>query len=54
MITFLDDWRGRARSLAAFGDSITAGDRLILPDHVHPNVAGHSMIAEIFAGATKV
>jgi lysophospholipase L1-like esterase len=30
------------------------GDRLILPDHVHPNAAGHGKIAEIFAGATRV
>ncbi len=30
------------------------GDRLILPDHVHPNAAGHGKIAEIFAGATKL
>lgn len=30
------------------------GDRLILPDHVHPNAAGHEKIAEVFAGATQL
>jgi lysophospholipase L1-like esterase len=29
-------------------------DALILPDHVHPNEAGHARIAEIFADATLV
>jgi lysophospholipase L1-like esterase len=28
------------------------GDALVLPDHVHPNGAGHSVIADAFAGAT--
>ena len=30
------------------------GDSLILPDHVHPNAAGHAKIAEIFAAATRL
>jgi lysophospholipase L1-like esterase len=28
------------------------GDALVLPDHVHPNPAGHAVIAEAFAAAT--
>jgi lysophospholipase L1-like esterase len=30
------------------------GDALILPDHVHPNEAGHARISEIFAAATQL
>jgi lysophospholipase L1-like esterase len=30
------------------------GDALILPDHVHPNAAGHAKIAEIFSEATRL
>jgi hypothetical protein len=30
------------------------GDRLILPDHVHPNAEGHAEIAEIFAAAKQL
>lgn len=30
------------------------GDSLILPDHIHPNAAGHARIAEIFAAATRL
>jgi lysophospholipase L1-like esterase len=30
------------------------GDDLILPDHVHPNAAGHDKIAAIFAAATQL
>src|SRR5690606_26056196 len=30
------------------------GDALILPDNVHPNAAGHSKIAAIFADATRL
>lgn len=30
------------------------GDSLILPDHVHPNAAGHAKIAEIFAAAIRL
>ena len=29
------------------------GDALLLPDHVHPNNAGHAIIARAFAGATR-
>lgn len=28
------------------------GDALVLPDHVHPNAAGHGVIADAFADAT--
>ena len=28
------------------------GDALVLPDHVHPNPAGHAVIADAFAAAT--
>lgn len=34
--------------------AIEGGDALILPDHVHPNAAGHARIAAIFAGATQL
>jgi lysophospholipase L1-like esterase len=30
------------------------GDALILPDHIHPNAAGHGKIAQIFAAATRL
>lgn len=30
------------------------GDDLILPDHVHPNPAGHTVIAQAFADATRL
>lgn len=30
------------------------GDALVLPDHVHPNPAGHAVIADAFAAATLV
>lgn len=33
--------------------SAEGGDDLILPDRVHPNIAGHAKIADIFAAATQ-
>jgi lysophospholipase L1-like esterase len=30
------------------------GDALVLPDHVHPNPAGHAVIADAFAAATHI
>lgn len=30
------------------------GDSLVLSDHVHPNAAGHAVIADAFAGATQI
>ena len=38
MTSFADHWRGRARSLATFGDSITAGSSASTPDHRWANL----------------
>jgi hypothetical protein len=62
MTTFLERWRGRASSHAAFGDSIAEAGHIARPeqrwanrlDHVHPHIANHRRIAEIFAAATRV
>jgi lysophospholipase L1-like esterase len=55
-------YAGTVRSIAAeagtyyapVSEGMGEDDSLILPDHVHPNPAGHARIAEIFAGATRL
>jgi lysophospholipase L1-like esterase len=38
MTTFAEHWQGRARSLAVFGDSITAGSEASVPQHSWANL----------------
>lgn len=47
MTTFADHWRGRAKSLATFGDSITAGSAASTPDRSWAKLLASGLRADL-------
>jgi lysophospholipase L1-like esterase len=52
--TIRDLAAGTGTYYAPVSEEMGEDDSLILPDHVHPNPAGHARIASIFASATRL